>query len=143
MLTATDTVAAISVVKEKKYPKLNSILFGEGVINDAVSIVLFRAVSTMGDSFGVLESLQLLWSFLYICIASIIVGSSAGLLCSLLLNRTPNIRENPERESGLVIMLGYLSYIFAELLDLSGIMTIFVCGVVMAHYAWYNMSKES
>jgi len=44
VLSATDTVAAVSIVKETKYPKLNSILFGEGVINDAVSIVIFRAV---------------------------------------------------------------------------------------------------
>ena len=30
VLTSTDTVAALSLVKEKHYPKLNSILFGEG-----------------------------------------------------------------------------------------------------------------
>jgi NhaP-type Na+/H+ or K+/H+ antiporter len=46
-LSATDTVAAVSIVKEEKYPKLNSILFGEGVINDAVSIVLLHSVNSI------------------------------------------------------------------------------------------------
>ena len=47
ILCATDTVAALSIVKEKSFPTLNSILFGEGVVNDAVSILLFRAVEDM------------------------------------------------------------------------------------------------
>ena len=44
MLCATDTVAALTIVKEKSFPTLNSILFGEGVVNDAVAILLFHAV---------------------------------------------------------------------------------------------------
>ena len=47
ILCATDTVAALTIVKEKDYPTLNSILFGEGVVNDAVSILLFRAVEAL------------------------------------------------------------------------------------------------
>ena len=39
VLCATDTVAAITIVKEKSFPTLNSILFGEGVVNDAVAIL--------------------------------------------------------------------------------------------------------
>lgn len=47
VLCATDTVAALSIVKEKSFPTLNSILFGEGVVNDAVAILLFHAVEGM------------------------------------------------------------------------------------------------
>lgn len=47
ILCATDTVAALTIVKEKTYPTLNSILFGEGVVNDAISILLFRAVEKL------------------------------------------------------------------------------------------------
>jgi len=45
--SATDTVAALTIVKEKVFPTLNSILFGEGVVNDAISILLFRAVEKL------------------------------------------------------------------------------------------------
>lgn len=44
VLCATDTVAALSIVKESSFPKLNAILFGEGIVNDAVSILLFETV---------------------------------------------------------------------------------------------------
>jgi sodium/hydrogen exchanger-like protein 6/7 len=40
-------VAPLSIVKEKSYPTLNSILFGEGVVNDAVAILLFHAVEEL------------------------------------------------------------------------------------------------
>lgn len=44
VLCATDTVAAMALIKPEKYPTLNAVLFGEGIINDAVAIILFRTV---------------------------------------------------------------------------------------------------
>lgn len=44
VITATDTVAALTFVSEKDDPKLQSILFGEGVVNDGVCIVLYKVV---------------------------------------------------------------------------------------------------
>ena len=44
VLCATDSVAALAIVKETEFPLLNSILFGEGVVNDAVSILIFSTV---------------------------------------------------------------------------------------------------
>jgi NhaP-type Na+/H+ or K+/H+ antiporter len=39
-LTSTDTIAALSVIKENKYPNLHSIVFGEGIVNDAVRLII-------------------------------------------------------------------------------------------------------
>ena len=36
---------ALAIIKQEAYPKLSGVLFGEGVLNDAVSILLFRTVS--------------------------------------------------------------------------------------------------
>ena len=47
VLCATDTVACISLIKPEKYPILHSVLFGEGVINDAVAIILFRTIENI------------------------------------------------------------------------------------------------
>jgi len=43
-------IAAISIVKYEEQPKLFSIIFGEGIINDAVSLILFQAVSKIAAS---------------------------------------------------------------------------------------------
>jgi NhaP-type Na+/H+ or K+/H+ antiporter len=87
VLSATDTVAAVSIVKEAKYPKLNSILFGEGVINDAVAIVLFRAAEVIlkeddkgNVEFGAIEATKIFISFLFITTTSIFLGVTFGLL---------------------------------------------------------------
>lgn len=44
VISATDTVAALTFVKEEQEPKLFAILFGEGVLNDAVCIVIYRII---------------------------------------------------------------------------------------------------
>jgi NhaP-type Na+/H+ or K+/H+ antiporter len=46
VLCATDTIAVLTLINEAEYSKLNAVLFGEGVINDAVSILIFRAVES-------------------------------------------------------------------------------------------------
>lgn len=47
VLCATDTVAANNLIKVQKYPVLNAVLFGEGIINDAVAIILFGTISKL------------------------------------------------------------------------------------------------
>lgn len=42
VISATDSVAALTFVNESSDPKLFPILFGEGVVNDAVCIVLYK-----------------------------------------------------------------------------------------------------
>lgn len=44
VISATDSVAALTFINENNDPKLFPILFGEGVINDAVCIVLYKVV---------------------------------------------------------------------------------------------------
>lgn len=48
-ICATDSVAALTMIKPEKYPKLFSVLFGEGMVNDAVAIILFVSVDLIED----------------------------------------------------------------------------------------------
>ena len=41
LLCSSDVIAAISLIKPQEKPKLFSLVFGEGIVNDAVSIILF------------------------------------------------------------------------------------------------------
>lgn len=38
-----------------------------------------------------------------------------------------------------VLLCGYS----LQLLDLSGILTVFFCGIVMSHYTWHNVTESS
>jgi len=44
LLCSSDVVAAVSIVSYKEQPKLYSCVFGEGVFNDIVSIILYGTV---------------------------------------------------------------------------------------------------
>lgn len=47
IISATDTVAPLTFIKEKEQPKLFALLFGEGVFNDAICIVLYKIIVKM------------------------------------------------------------------------------------------------
>ncbi|KAB5524494.1 hypothetical protein DKX38_022243 [Salix brachista] len=54
-----------------------------------------------------------------------------------------SISHSTDREVALMILMAYLSYIMAELFDLSGILTVFFCGILMSHYTWHNVTESS
>lgn len=151
-------MAALTIVKEKTFPRLNSILFGEGVVNDAMSILLFRAVEKMllvDMSFGQMKLDEskgldisagdvtfMGISFCYLSFGSIVIGIGFGLLCAYVF-KILNLEKHPVREIFLLLLFAYVSYIASELLGYPGIMTLFCCGLVMAHYAYQNLSAKS
>lgn len=47
LLCSSDVVAAVSIVDYHEQPKLYSCIFGEGVFNDIVSIILFNTVNSL------------------------------------------------------------------------------------------------
>lgn len=130
ILCSTDTVAALSLVKPEVYPKLSAILFGEGIVNDAVAILLFRTVKTFfvdkaGDG-DVQFSFELLLSiagdFAYLSFFSLLIGISFGLLLSFVFKNFRDFAEKPKLETSLVFLISYSSYLVAETLHFSGIL---------------------
>ncbi|XP_057948024.1 sodium/hydrogen exchanger 4 isoform X2 [Malania oleifera] len=67
----------------------------------------------------------------------------AGLLTAYALKTLYFGRHSTVREISLMILMAYLSYMLAELLELSGILTVFFCGILMSHYAWHNVTDSS
>jgi NhaP-type Na+/H+ or K+/H+ antiporter len=151
ILSSTDTVAALTLVKAEKYPKLNSILFGEGIVNDAVSILLFRTVKTVfddknqetDDGFSMEIVVVMIIDFLYLLFFSLLIGIGIGLILSLVFKKSDAFYEKPKLETCMVILTGYMSYLLAEHFLLSGIISMFSCGLVMSHYTMQNLSEES
>ena len=48
-ICATDSVAALTMIKADKYPKLFSVVFGEGMVNDAVAIIIFVSIELLSE----------------------------------------------------------------------------------------------
>ncbi|KAH9612663.1 hypothetical protein KSS87_008253 [Heliosperma pusillum] len=144
ILSATDSVCTLQVLSQDETPFLYSVVFGEGVVNDATSIVLFNAVQALDlSSLGTMTAFALMGTFLYLFITSTVLGVLVGLLSAYLIKKLYIGRHSTDREIALMMLMAYLSYMIAELMSLSGILTVFFCGVVMSHYTWHNVSESS
>ena len=95
-ICATDSVAALTMIKPGQYPKLFSIVFGEGMINDAVAIILFRSVEGIFNEhppqpFNFDKVKEILSSFVANLVYSFLIGlgsgtsiSHSGIICALI-----------------------------------------------------------
>ncbi|XP_031493576.1 sodium/hydrogen exchanger 2-like isoform X1 [Nymphaea colorata] len=144
IFSATDSVCTLQVLNQDETPLLYSLVFGEGVVNDATSIVLFNAVTKLDfSSIDGATALRLLGNFFYLFFTSTILGIAAGLLSAYIIKTLYFGRHSTDREVAIMMLMAYLSYMLAELFDLSGIMTVFFCGIVMSHYTWHNVTESS
>ncbi|TYK18258.1 sodium/hydrogen exchanger 2-like [Cucumis melo var. makuwa] len=147
ILSATDSVCTLQVLNQDETPLLYSLVFGEGVVNDATSIVLFKAFQRFNLS-DVTSSnaIQLLGNFFYLFFTSTLLGVIVSVFSLHFLIFNCHIGSNQhstDREVALMILMPYLSYMLAELCYLSGILTMFFCGIVMSHYTWHNVTESS
>ena len=146
LLCSTDVVAAISIVKYEKQPKLFSLIFGEGILNDAVCIILFDTVmeySGPHSEFTAITPFHIVGGFLKLSFLSVFVGFVIGIISSVVFANYRNLTHSSIIECSLVFCFGYLSYSVSELIHCSGIIALLTCGVIMAHYTWYNLSPQA
>ncbi|KAL9353379.1 hypothetical protein Peur_019032 [Populus x canadensis] len=144
IFSATDSVCTLQVLNQDETPLLYSLVFGEGVVNDATSVVLFHAIQSI-DLSHINSSIaaEFLGNFLYLFISSTILGVLTGLLSAYIIKKLYFGRHSTDREVALMILMAYLSYMLAELFYLSAILTVFFCGIVMSHYTWHNVTESS
>ena len=148
LISAVDPVATLSIMGSPELncdPLLYSLVFGESVLNDAVAIVLFRTFYNYYEEGEELDQSKIpvaLVEFLGVSLGSVFIGVITGLICSYIFRHT-RIRDYPKYEISILLLFAYGSYALGEAIELSGIMALFFCGIVLAHYNSYNLSKTS
>nr|ACF05807.1 Na+/H+ antiporter protein [Limonium gmelinii] len=144
IFAATDSVCTLQILNQDETPLLYSLVFGEGVVNDATSVVLFNAIQSFDlTRFDHRIGFKFLGNFMYLFAASTLLGAAAGLLSAYIIKKLYFGRHSTDREVALMMLMAYLSYMLAELFYLSGILTVFFCGIVMSHYTWHNVTESS
>ncbi|CEP22395.1 NHX1 [Cyberlindnera jadinii] len=143
-LSATDPVTILSIFNAYKVdPKLYTIIFGESLLNDAISIVMFETCQKFHDKEAHFSSFfEGVGLFLMIFTISLLIGVLIGIIVALMLKHT-HIRRYPQIESCLVLLIAYESYFFSNGCHMSGIVSLLFCGITLKHYAYYNMSRRT
>nr|AIA82923.1 NHX1 [Gentiana rigescens] len=144
VLSATDSVGTLQVLNQDDTPLLYSLVFGEGVVNDAASVVLFKAIQRF-DVSQVKSTVawEFVANFASLFITSTLLGIVIGLLSAYIIKKLYFGRHSTDREVALMILMAYLSYVMSEMFSLSGILTVFFCGIVVSHYTWHNVTQKS
>ncbi|KAM9340675.1 sodium/hydrogen exchanger 3-like [Symphorus nematophorus] len=145
LIAAVDPVAVIAVFEQVHVNEVLFIMvFGESLLNDGVTVVLFNVfdafVSLGGSKINAVEIIKGIISFFVVAFGGSLVGFVFGLLISLVTRCTKNIQII---EPGFVFVLGYLAYLTAEMLSLSAILSIVFCGMCCQKYINANMDESS
>lgn len=143
LISAVDPVATLAIFSALGVnPTLYMVVFGESVVNDAVSIVFFRTFAIFtGEEVSGGSIAKAFGSFCLLFFGSVILGFVVVVLGSLFF-KFCKIRKYLHIEVGMFLLLAFFPYLIAEALGLSGIMAILTAGIMMSHYVRKNLSKK-
>uniref|UniRef100_A0A8D0ADE0 Sodium/hydrogen exchanger n=1 Tax=Sander lucioperca TaxID=283035 RepID=A0A8D0ADE0_SANLU len=143
IVSAVDPVAVLAVFEEIHINELLHILvFGESLLNDAVTVVLYHLFEefTHAGTVTVVDAILGVVCFFVVSLGGILVGAIYGILGAFTSRFTSHTRVI---EPLFVFLYSYMAYLSAEVFHLSGIMSLIACGVVMRPYVEANVSHKS
>ncbi|XP_035175168.1 sodium/hydrogen exchanger 3 isoform X3 [Oxyura jamaicensis] len=145
LIAAVDPVAVLAVFEEVHVNEvLFIIVFGESLLNDAVTVVLYNVfekfVELGPENVTGIECVKGIASFFVVSLGGTLVGILFAFLLSLVSRFTKHVRII---EPGFVFIISYLSYLTAEMLSLSAILAITFCGICCQKYVKANISEQS
>ncbi|KAK2920811.1 Na(+)/H(+) exchanger beta-like isoform X1 [Channa argus] len=143
IISAVDPVAVLAVFEEIHINELLHILvFGESLLNDAVTVVLYHLFEEFShaQTVSVVDALLGVVCFFVVALGGILVGAIYGVLGAFTSRYTSHTRVI---EPLFVFLYSYMAYLSAEVFHLSGIMSLIACGVLMRPYVEANVSHKS
>lgn len=146
LISATDSVAILSAFREINCePFFYQILFGESILNDAISIVTYETTIRFDESIPLLTSFTFsVLQFFAILFFSIFLGYAMGFLTAWILKKVSKKTKSIEKiEIGCMALLPFICYLIAEMLKLSGIVALLFNGFAHSTYTKPNLRKFS
>ncbi|XP_022657310.1 sodium/hydrogen exchanger 3-like isoform X4 [Varroa destructor] len=145
IIAAVDPVAVLAVFEEIHVNDLLYIIvFGESLLNDAVTVVLYRMFETYSilgiENVTAVEAIKGIISFFVVALGGVGVGILLGLIAAFTSRFTHHVRPV---EPLFIFLFGYLAYLLAEMFKLSGILSLTCCGMTMKNYVEENVSQKS
>ncbi|KAK6294008.1 hypothetical protein J4Q44_G00348380 [Coregonus suidteri] len=145
LISAVDPVAVLAVFEEVQVNEtLFIIVFGESLLNDAVTVVLYKVymsfVEVGPENVQTADYFKGVASFLIVSIGGTMVGLIFAALLAFITRFTKKVRII---EPLLVFLMVYLAYLTAELFSLSAILSMTFCGIGCNKYVEANISQKS
>jgi CPA1 family monovalent cation:H+ antiporter len=135
LISATDPVAVIALFREVDAPaRLNTLVEGESVLNDATAIVTFQIILAVIAT-GILDGETItngVIDFFVVFFGGLLVGLVFGWL---MVKAIPLVGDQPLVHITLTLVTAYGAFIVADhFLDASGIMAVLSAGLTIGYY---------
>ena len=137
LIVAVDPVAVLAIFQDIGVDAgLYYMVFGESLLNDAVTVVLYNIMSAFvaAREIQTVDIIIGIGSFFTVSLGGALIGLIQGIL-SCLITRISTL-------AGVIplLLMNYLAYMFGDLFGWSGIIAMIVCGVFQAAYAFHNVA---
>jgi NhaP-type Na+/H+ or K+/H+ antiporter len=143
LISAVDPVATLATFAHVHVnPNLETIVFGESLVNDAMAIVLYRTFKVALEKQiqdGKAVSMLAMSEFFSTCFGSGFIGVMLGC-CTMVYFRYVSFKGNTDTQALVLIFAAYCSFLISEACHFSGILATLVCGVWCAVFTDRNLS---
>jgi CPA1 family monovalent cation:H+ antiporter len=130
VVSPTDALAASEVAHRFSMPRrLISILEGESLLNDGIALVLYRTAVTAAVA-GTFS----LWDASWRLVVNVIGGIAVGLAVGYVVRQVRRRVDDTPTEVAIALLSGYLAYLPAAALGVSGVLAAVTIGVYMGWY---------
>jgi CPA1 family monovalent cation:H+ antiporter len=140
VVSPPDPVAVLSVMRSVRLPQpIESILEGEGLLNDATALVIYRIAVGVAVT-GVFSLPRATAQFLFGGAG----GIAIGLLIAVIVLRLQRwIRSVPVAESTVSLLTPFAAFVSADVLGASGVLAVVAAGMYIGRVAARDVSPET
>ena len=131
VISSTDPISVLSIFKQLGVPKrLSSIIEGESLLNDGVSVVIYGIILSAIASHSHFNLVHGVKEFISVAFGGALIGTMLGLTFS----RITALIDDHLIEITLTTILTYLSYLIAEYFEVSGVISVIAAGLMVGNY---------
>ena len=130
IVSPTDALAATEVARRVGAPRrVVSIIEGESLVNDGIALVLYKTAVTAAVA-GTFS----LWDASWHLVVNVIGGIAVGLAVGWVVRQVRRRVDDTPTEVAIALLSGYLAYLPAAALGVSGVLAAVTIGVYMGWY---------
>ena len=130
VVSPTDALAATEIIRRVQVPRrVIAVIEGESLVNDGLALVLYK--TALGAAIAGTFSL---WSASWHLVVNVIGGIAVGLGVGYLVRQLRRRIDDAPTEVSIALLSGYLAYLPAAAIGVSGVLAAVTIGVYMGWY---------
>jgi Na+/H+ antiporter len=127
IVSPTDALAATEIASRLGAPRrIVSLIEGESLVNDGTALVLYKAAAgaAVGSTFSLFDTSGRI-------VVNVIGGIAVGLAVGWVVRQVRRRLDDPPIEVAIAVLSGYLAYLPADAIGVSGVLAAVTIGVYM------------